>query len=194
MVRLTWMAPLAVAAILSALATTSAARPWVYVLNGYSFGGMPGVNTAELEAKLPLKEGARVRQADVDAAQAIVAKELEARRIKGQLFTSLAEKKGRVWIIFDLQDPDHPTGHLGKTKFLKTQTFEGASAVSAGDLAAATGLKPGDPLWPEKLRAAEQAIVALYAKARPGPAPMVKAKMSTGPDSRTDLTWVIQEK
>src|SRR5579863_4892832 len=87
-----------------------------YILNGYSFGRMPGVNTAEVEAKLKPKAGGLITEAQVDADQAIVQKEIEARHLKGQIIATTAEKKGRVWIIFDLLDlptvPAHRVRHL----------------------------------------------------------------------------------
>ena len=183
-------ATLAVGAAMAA----GAAKAPTYILSGYSFGPIPGVNTVELEAKLKHKEGERITSADIAADRAIIAKELEARHIKGRLFTSLAEKRGRVWVIFDLLDPDRPTAHLGKPAgHLKSQNFEGASRISAGDLAAATGLKQGDQLWPEKINAARQAIVALYAKSMPGKAISLKARMQTAADGEVTLTWIIAE-
>ena len=184
------------AATLTALAAMAAgaANAPSYIFSGYSFGPIPGVNTAELEAKLTHKAGDRITSADVAADGAILAKELEARHIHGRLFTSTAEKHGHVWIIMDVQDPDHPNAHLGKPAgHLKSQNFEGASRISAGDLAAATGLKQGDQLWPEKIRAAREAIVAAYAKSVPGKAITLKARMQTQADGDVTLTWIIGE-
>ena len=184
------------AATLTALAAMAAgaANAPSYIFSGYSFGPIPGVNTAELEAKLTHKAGDRITPADVDADRAVIAKELEARHIPGRLYTSLAEKHGHVWIIMDVLDPAHPNAHLGKPAGrLKSQNFEGASSIPAGDLAAATGLKPGDRLWPEKIEAGREAIVAAYAKAMPGKAISLKARKQTGADGEVTLTWIIGE-
>jgi outer membrane protein assembly factor BamA len=162
----------------AAMAAGVASAP-SYTLNGYSFGGMPGVNTLELEAKLKQKEGARITRADVAADQAILVKELQARHIKGQLFASIAERHGRVWVIFDLQEPDRPTARFEKlARRLESQNFAGASRISASALAAATGLKQGDPLSPEKINAARQAIVAAYAKTMSGNVVSIKGNAS----------------
>lgn len=185
-----WAATVVLGAAVAAGA--SAAKPRTYILNGYSFGPMPGVDTAELEAKLPQKAGARITDADVARDGAIISKELEDRHIGGHLFASVAERHGHVWVILDLLDPEHPNG--GKPRFLQSQTFQGASKVSPADLAAATGLKQGAQLWPAKVRSAEQAIVALYAKATPGQIPTVRARVRVGPDNKVDLTWIIAEK
>jgi hypothetical protein len=181
------------AAALIVSATASAAKAPVYILNGYSFGKMPGVNTAELEAKLKEKAGARITQADIAADEAIIAKELRARHVPGRLFTSLAEKHGRVWIIFDLIDTNRPTGAFGKPRNLDMQKFEGATRISAGALAAATGLKQGEPLSQEKLGSARKAIAAAYAKAMPGRVVTIKGKMQIKPDGKVTLTWIIGE-
>ncbi len=188
------MGLLAVALTVGAPMAASAAKAPTYILNGYSFGPIPGVNTALLETKLTHKAGDRITSADVAADSAIIAKELAARHVHGRLFTSLAEKHGHVWVIMDVLDPGHPNTHLGKPAgHLKSQSFEGASHISAGDLAAATGLKQGDQLWPEKIRAAEKAIVAAYAKSAPGKAITLKARMQTKANGEVTLTWIVGE-
>ncbi len=180
---------------LGAATAASAAKAPVYILNGYSFGGLPlGVDTAELTAKFKDQEGAHITRADVDADQAILAKELQARHIGGQLFSTIAEKHGRVWIIFDLLHPERSAANFLTTPhYLKVQNFEGASRISASSLAAATGLKPGDRLPPAKIDAARQAIVAAYAKALPGKPLSLKGKMQTAPSGAVVLTWIIGE-
>jgi outer membrane protein assembly factor BamA len=186
---------LAVALTFGAVSAANAVHERVYILNGYTFSGMPGVNTDELVAKLKDHAGAHVTQADIDADTAIVAKELQARRLPGRLFTSRAERHGRIWVIFDLLDPDAPRRRFWAAgQHLAAQNFEGASGISASDLAAATGLKEGDPLSPEKINAARQAIVALYAKATPGKMVSVRGRMQTHGKGELTLTWIIAEK
>ena len=189
--RLALLAALTIGAANNAIA---AGTP-VYILNGYSFGGMPGVNTAELTAKLKDHEGARVTQADITADTAVVAAELKTRGIKGRLFTSLAERHGRVWVIFDLMDPGAPMRRFWAVgQHLKSQSFEGASTPSAGDLADATGLKEGDLLSPEKIDAARQAIIALYAKVTPGKAVSVRGKIQSNAKGELRLIWIVAAK
>jgi outer membrane protein assembly factor BamA len=179
------------AAVLTAIATASNARHApTYILNGYSLSGIPGVNGSELEAKLKHKPGARITAADVNADQAIIAKELQARHIGGALVATLAEKHGRVWVIFDLLNVPPPPP---RTRHLEAQNFEGVSRISAGALAAAIGLKKGDKLSPEKINAARRAILAMYAKAMPGKTLTVKGRMQMKPDGKVTLTWVVNE-
>jgi outer membrane protein assembly factor BamA len=169
--------------------SAGAAKEATYILNGYSLSGIKGVNTAELQAKLKHKPGDRITAADVNADQATIAKELEARHVRGLVVATLAEKRGRAWIIFDLLDV--PTMRL--TRQLETQNFEGASHISAGVLGAATGLKKGDQLSPKKINEARQSILALYAKSMPGKPPSLRVKMRITQDGKTTLTWIIAE-
>jgi hypothetical protein len=162
-----------------------------YILNGYSFGPMPAVNTAEIEAKLRHKPGARITNADVAAEETIVERELKARHVQGRLFASTAVKRDRVWIIFDLvQEP---------VRVLESQSFVGASHASPEALARASGLTPGTSLSVEKLNAARRSILAAYAKVMPGKSITLKLRMETRlslkprtvPKAR--LTWIIGE-
>jgi hypothetical protein len=188
------MGLLAVALTVGAAMAAGAAKAPTYIFIGYSFGPIPGVNTAELEAKLTHKAGDRITPADVHADQLIVADELRARHLEGRLFASIAEKHGRVWIIFDLIKPPKLMGNFGDSPHhLESQSFEGESRLSASALAAATGLRPGDPLSPEKMLAARQAIAAAYAKAMPGKLSSLKARMQIAPDGGVTLTWIVGE-
>jgi len=188
------MGLLAAALATGAAVPASIAKGPHYILNGYSFQDMKGVNTAELEAKLKDKKGAHITEADIIADQALLAKELQARHIQGQLFTGLAEKDGRVWVIFDLQHPEAQLAKLDKrVRYLETQNFEGASRIPASALAAATGLRKGDHLSPEKLNAARRTILDLYAKSMPGKTVSLKINMRTKADGEVTLTWMIGE-
>jgi outer membrane protein assembly factor BamA len=183
-------------ATFAAGADGGAPKPRVYILKGYSFSGLPGVNTDEIVAKLKDKAGARITSSDIAADNQVVAKELQDRRIPGRLFTSIAEKHGSVWVIFDVLQSNQPLeslkAHLAKAgQHLAAQTFEGASGMSASDLAAATGLKKGDALSPQNIDAARQAITAFCAKSMPGNTPKVRLRMQFAPDGAATLTWII---
>jgi outer membrane protein assembly factor BamA len=163
-------------------------RETTYILNGYDLSGIPGVSANALQAKLKDKPGARITQADIHADTLILSKELQALHVKGQLFTTLAEKKGRVWIIFDLLNLDAQS----QWGTLKAQNFEGAIHVSAEILAKATGLKNGDQLTREKFNVARQAIIAAYAKSMPGKKITLKARLQRRP-GEASVTWIIGE-
>ncbi len=186
---------LALALAIVAAPTADAAKDRTYILNGYSFGGMPaGIDTTELSAKLKDQAGARVTQADISVDQAMLEKELEDRHIVGHLFATTAERDGRVWIIFDLQKPRGSEARFAASQqHLKAQVFQGASRVSPRDLAAATGLKVGDTLSVDKINAARGAILALYARLNPAVTPTLKGRMQSTATGEVVLTWIIGE-
>lgn len=188
-----------IAAALTMLAPSlaqSAAKPKTYILIGYSWSGLHGaVDTKALEAKLGRKEGARITNSDIAADAQIVGAELKARHAHGKLFTTLAEKHGHVWIIFDLLDPDAPIRRFWQApRHLTAQSFQGGGGIPTSDLAAATGLKPGDLLSPEKMAAARRAIIEVYAKALPAKAVTVRGKLQGKETGDLALTWVITQK
>ena len=175
-------------------ATANAADTPTYILNGYTFPGLSGINTDELEAKLKDKPGARITRADIAADQAILTKELEARHITGQLLVGMAEKNGHVWVIFQVQHPglvEQKSDTMSRR--FETQFFEGASRIPPTKLAAATGLRRGEPLSLERLRMARRAILAEYEKVMPGKPVILKAKMRTRPDGSVTMTWIVDE-
>jgi outer membrane protein assembly factor BamA len=187
-----WLGGLAAATTIGAVPPANAAKEKVYTLGGYTFGGFAGVNTDELSAKLKDQAGARVTRSDLNVDQAMFTAELKERHIRGRLLTTFAEKKGTVWLIFDLQPL--PTGTaLYSGQPMKAQAFEGATRISARDLSAATGLKPGDTLSYEKIRAAHDAILALYARSAPGKAPTIRSRAQVSGTGEITLTWLIGE-
>src|ERR1700722_10334572 len=105
-----------------------------YILGGYKFEGLLGPgNTGGLVAKLKDQPGARIRKADIKADVGILAKELHARHIRGQLFTGLIEGGGHIWVIFHLADLDPPGAKLWTSRRLASQQFEGVSGIPASD-------------------------------------------------------------
>ena len=94
-------------------------------------------------------------------------------------------------MIFDLQRPRGAAIFGGEP--LTSQSFEGATRIPAGDQAAATGLKPGEALTFEKVKAAHDALLALYARTAPGKAPTIRSRAQVSVDGRVSLTWLISE-
>ena len=183
-------------ALLVALATgavsSDATKEKVYTLGGYTFGGFAGLNTDELVSKLKDQAGARVTQADLALDRTMFEAQLRDRHIKGRLITSTAEKHGTIWLIFDLQRPGVGSA-LYAGEPLKSQTFEGATRIPPSELAAATGLKPGDTLTFTTIKAARDAILALYARAAPGKPPLVRSRAKITAEGHVSLIWLISE-
>jgi outer membrane protein assembly factor BamA len=170
-------------------APTVRAAEKTFILNGFRLSGVPGINPDELTDKLKDKPGDRITGANINADQAFIADALKARHIKGQLFTTIAEKKGRVWILFDFQQLDLTPA----TPLFEAQDFTGNVKLSSAALAAATGLKPGDALPVEKVNAARAAILGAYQKALPGAKVGLRLKLRRRVDGASRLEWVVVE-
>jgi len=170
---------------------SAATKGPVYTLLGYNLHGIHGVDQDALAAKLKHKPGDRITRQDIKDDAAIIEKELKAQHAQGHLATTMAEKNGRVWIIFDLLN--NAADALAQRRQLEAQHFEGATRVSADALSKATGLKPGDTLSRDTLNAARRGIVEAYAKAIPGKPIGVTGKLQGKPDGTAILTWTIHE-
>jgi outer membrane protein assembly factor BamA len=184
---------LAYVAILLVCATegSAATKSPVYTLQGYNLHGIRGFDQDALAAKLKHKPGDRITREDIKADAAIIEKALQAQHAQGHLFTTLAEKIGRVWIIFDLLN--NPGEVLAQPHKLEAQHFDGAKRVSADTLSKASGLKPGDTLSRDTLNAARRGIVEAYAKVAPGKSVGITGRLQAKPDGTAILTWIIQE-
>ena len=188
--RTTRIPLMALALAAGSIPAASNASPPTFILDGYKFSQpIPGVSTADLEGKLRHKPGARVTEADIDVDAAILAKELGARHIGGEIATGLAEKHGHVLVVFGYRNvPEPPTRHL------ESQNFQGESRISASALIAASGLKNGMVLVPKNINAARGRILALYAKTMPHKSIDLKCKVQIRrSNGNVMLTWMISE-
>lgn len=189
--RVAWIL-MSVAILFSSTTDGSAAtKSPEYTLLGYNLHGIHGFDQDALAAKLKHKPGDRITRQDIKDDAAIIEKALKEQHAQGHLFTTLAEKNGRVWIIFDLLN--NPAKALAQRRQLEAQHFEGAKRIPAETLSKATGLKPGDTLSRDTLNAARRGIVEAYAKAVPGKSIGITGKLQAKPDGTAVLTWIIHE-
>jgi len=171
-----------------------AAAPQNYILNGYRLSGVKGIDQDALVAKLPHHAGERITEADIKADTATISAALKAQHIEGQLFATMAEKNGRVWVLFDFQYPQPGQfSPVHQRRWLGSQIFDGNVKISSATLEAATGLKPGEYLPVERLNAARQAILLAYKKAAPGADVHVAGKMRITPQGKVELIWHVTE-
>jgi outer membrane protein assembly factor BamA len=157
-------------------------------LNGYRLSGVKGIDEDALVAKLPHHAGERITEADIKADTATLSAALKAQHIDGQLFATMATKKGTVWVLFDFQYPQPQ-----QRRWLGSQIFDGNAKISSAALEAATGLRPGDDLPVERLNAARQAIIQAYQKAEPGADVHVGGKLRITPEGKVQVIWHITE-
>lgn len=151
-----------------------------------SFKGDVRVPAKALAAATGLKKGDRLSEARLLAARQAIA-ELYGKQPPGKEihvrpdFLQTPDGIAITWIIGEA-----PVRHLVSLKFV------GNSRISSSALTAATGLKIGDPIPREKVFAARQAIMDLYAKSMPGRV-SIRKETQIGPDGSMALSWVITE-
>ena len=189
----TTLAAACLASATDAHAAPAASAP-SYILNGFRLSGVNGVDEDALVATLKHKAGDRITEADITAETKALSEALKARHIDGQLFATMAEKNGRVWVLFDFQYPQPvPATPIHERRWLGAQIFDGNVKISSAALEAATGLKPGDDLPVERVNEARQAIMEAYKTAAPGADVKVRGKMRITPEGQVELTWHVIE-
>jgi outer membrane protein assembly factor BamA len=187
-----------VAALLAGGSPACAAAETTYILNGYRLSGAQGVNPEEMTAQLKHQAGARITEADIMADTQALALALRARHVPGQLFTTMAEKNGRVWILFDMQDAGRdavagPTAHGKPPQRFGSQHFAGNTKVSSAALSQATGLQPGQTLPADWLDSAQIALSRAYQSAMPGAVVKVKATLRHAQNGEVTINWDLTE-
>jgi outer membrane protein assembly factor BamA len=163
-----------------------------YILDKIEINGLKSADPNALRAQLKDQPGARVATSDILGDQDQLEKALEAVHVTGAIKTSLRNKgNGHVDVIFDVADNGivAPTVTTTAPK-LKQEVFVGNVKLATDDLQAASGLKPGDELSDDKIKAAQLAIQAAYKKADVG-CTISGAVSQNGAD--TTVTWTIVE-
>ena len=172
-----------------AAAADTPAAPKSFILRGFRLSGAKGVDQDALVDSLKQKPGDRMTDADIDADTAILGAALKAHHLEGKLFATLAARPdGRAWVLWDFQPAPPPV-----VRHFIGQTFTGNTKLSDAALAAAIGLKPGDELPIERLKAAQQAIIDAYAKAVPGTTLQFKVKVRSTATGQVMVNWTIIE-
>jgi outer membrane protein assembly factor BamA len=162
-----------------------------YKLDKIEILGVKSVPVEPLRAGLKTQPGATVTTADLLADQDQLTQELEAAHIAGGVKTSLRNKNnGHIDLIFNVDDQGVQAPKIVTVApKLKDQLFTGNIKLTADDLTAATGLKPGDELSDARIQAAQAAIIEAYKKANLGVT--VGANVSRG--ELAEITWTLVE-
>ncbi len=159
-----------------------------YILRGFRLSGAPEVDQDALVDGLPQKPGDRITRAEIDADTKQLGTALQARKIVGRLFATLAVRDGRAWVLFDFQPAEKRP-----PRYFASQNFEGNTKIPDATLAAATALRPGEEVNADRLNAAEQAITAAYAKAAPNVKIRLGGKIRTTKTGQVTVMWHIIE-
>ena len=171
-------------------ALTPGAKPpeTSYILRGFRLSGVPGVDQDALVDALKQKPGDRITPNDVDADTQQLGEALKTRNFIGRLFTTLAVKDGRIWVLFDFQPAEKKP-----PRYFAAQDFDGNLHVSSAALATAIAFKPGDLVNADRLNAAERAITAAYATSAPAVKIHISGKIRTTPTGQVTVMWHIAE-
>jgi outer membrane protein assembly factor BamA len=164
-----------------------------YKLDKIEINGVKSVPLDQLLAGLKDHPGDKVATSDLLADQDALTKELEAAHVVGGVKTSLRNKNnGHIDLIFDVDDQGVQAPKVVTVApKLGQQIFVGNNSVPSDDLAAATGLKPGDELSDAKIQAAEADILAEYKKVNKASAQISGSVKQNG--QVADVTWTIVE-
>jgi len=174
----------------------SAAEP-IYHLLGFALHGTKRVDTDALIAALPQHEGDPITGAQIKEDAARIRAALSARHVHGDMTTALLEQEGpghHVWVIWDVHLVDVLSNiPLRSPRHFAGQTFSGNIRLSAAQLAAATGLRPGDKLPDGRISDARTGIEQSYDAALPGQQVEVKGKVTLKKDDTVMIDWRITE-
>jgi outer membrane protein assembly factor BamA len=165
-----------------------------YKLDKIEINGVKSVPEAQLLAGLKDHPGDKVATSDLLADQDALTRELEAAHVVGGVKTSLRNKNnGHIDLIFDVDDQGVQAPKVVTVApKLGQQIFVGNNAIPSDDLAASTGLKPGDELSDAKIQAAEADILAEYKKLSKKVGAQISGSVKQNGE-RADVTWTIVE-
>lgn len=188
------MRPITLLALAAATLAAGPALAQTYVLDKIEINGLKSVSPDEARAALNEKPGTKVTTDDLVADVSVLEKALEAKHVVGSVKVSMANKhNGHIDSIFDVTDNgiQTPTVVTMSPK-LNDQVFTGNNVLTADQLTAASGLKPGDELSNDKIKAAQQAIVDAY-KASKKPVNVTITGAVNQKGATVELVWTVVE-
>ena len=196
-------ARLATTGLLGAAALVAVAAPahaQSFVINKIEINGVTSVPVQPLRDSLKDKPGARVTTDDVLADQDQLTKALEAAHVTGGVKTSLRNyANGKKDIIFDVADNGVQKPVVTTTALhIAHVTFEGNKYLDSDQLAAASGMKPGDVVTDKSIQDALARIGAAYKKASDIKAVQkgqtnIAPKVSYPQPGQVDIAWQFSE-
>jgi len=196
-------ARLATAGLLGAAALASVATParaQSFVINKIEINGVTSVPVQPLRDALKDKPGATVTTDDVLADQDRLYNALKSANVIGGIKTALRDLgHGRKDVIFTVTDNGVQKPVVITTALhIAHVTFEGNKYLDSDQLAAASGLKPGDVVTDKSIQDALARIGAAYKKASDLKA-VAKGKTNIAPKitypqtGLVDIAWQFSE-
>jgi outer membrane protein assembly factor BamA len=168
----------------------------VYHLLGFNLTGSKHIDGDALVATLPQHAGDIITADEITADADIIRAKLKALHVHGDMTTATLEREGKghwIWVVWDIQKMDALShAPLFPPRHFATQTFAGNVKLSNDQLAAATGLHPGDKMPDGSVSDARTGIEQAYDKVFPGATVEVKGKVILK-DAKVTIDWRIVE-
>ena len=165
-----------------------------YTVSRITFQGNVLVPTSELEAALPVQVGQTVDQDGLQANVAAIGQVYRKHNVGTDITQRLStlHKKAMITYIMAEKAPVAPTvTHVGITADHVTVT--GNARIKTPAILAVANVRPGDALTNDKIKAAQDAISALYKKANIG-STVSTDWTNTATPQHVDLVFKIVEK
>jgi outer membrane protein assembly factor BamA len=188
------MRPITLLALAAVTLTAGPALAQTYTLDKIQINGLKSASPDEMRAALKEKVGTKVTTDDLVADVTVLEKALEAKNVVGSVKVSMANKhNGHIDSIFDVTDNGIQTATITTVSpKLNDQVFTGNNVLTADELTAASGLKPGEELSNDKIKAAQQAMIDAYkASKKPVNVTITGAIKQTG--GTVEVAWTIVE-
>jgi outer membrane protein assembly factor BamA len=193
------LTPLTAASLLALTVTATPALAQSFKIGKIEIKGVTSVPVQPLKDGLKERPGQSVTVNDVLADQEVLIKELESAHVTGKVSTALSGTPKNKDIIFTVTDTGIQKPVVTTTALhLAHLSFTGNQYMTADELAAATGLKPGDVITDQVLNDATQKIGAAYKKASDAKATLagqtnVAVQYTYPTPGQVDITWTFTQ-
>jgi outer membrane protein assembly factor BamA len=193
------LTPLTAASLLALTVTATPALAQSFKIGKIEIKGVTSVPVQPLKDGLKERPGQSVTVNDVLADQEVLIKELESAHVTGKVSTALSGTPKNKDVIFTVTDTGIQKPVVTTTALhLAHLSFTGNQYMTADELAAATGLKPGDVITDQVLNDATQKIGAAYKKASDAKATLagqtnVAVQYTYPTPGQVDITWTFTQ-
>jgi outer membrane protein assembly factor BamA len=193
------LTPLTAASLLALTVNATPALAQSFKIGKIEIKGVTSVPVQPLKDGLKERPGQSVTVNDVLADQEVLIKELESAHVTGKVSTALSGTPKNKDIIFTVTDTGIQKPVVTTTALhLAHLSFTGNQYMTADELAAATGLKPGDVITDQVLNDATQKIGAAYKKASDAKATLagqtnVAVQYTYPTPGQVDITWTFTQ-
>ncbi len=188
---------LATSALLLGTTLLAAPAAWadtVYNVAKVTITGNKSVPTDQLMAVVQEHPGSKVTVNDIIADRDAISKVLENAHVVGSVVPSVKTQGTKSEVVFTVNDGGVQAPVVTKVApKLDAEIFDGNVSIPTETLAAASGLKPGDDLSDDKIKAAEASIFATYKAAKLPVGVQISGENKRLDNGKYDVLWHITE-